>query len=95
MYAATKPMPYHDLAMEMVHQERLRQVQLWGHDKLRVEGPHGNNDARLRVLTEEFLEVVRALNDGEPLEHLREEIVQCAAVCVAFVEGTYADKTGV
>lgn len=39
----------------------------------------------LAILTEEFLEVARAVNDHQPWEQLRDELIQTAAVCVKFV----------
>jgi len=63
--------------------ERERQNAKWG----RVAGEwFVPNSDKLVVLVEEVGEVARAIHDGEPDEHLIEELVQCAAVCVAWVE---------
>lgn len=82
--------------------ERKRQNEKWG----RVPGNWSvPNDRKLTVLTEEVGEVARALLDGgdeinEPElmcideAHLYEELVQVAAVAVAFAEtiqGRYVD----
>jgi hypothetical protein len=45
-----------------------------------------SDDACCRVLGEEFGEVCRALNDGEDPSALRAELIQVAAVAVAWVE---------
>lgn len=53
-------------------------------------GPHGgmnayNDGERLCVLAEEFGEVARALNDSD-FPNLQDELVQTAAVCIAWLE---------
>jgi len=40
---------------------------------------------RMGILLEEALEVVRAVNDGDPVEHLREELVQLAAMAMTWL----------
>lgn len=63
--------------------ERERQNAKWG----RVAGEwFVPNSDKLVVLVEEVGEVARAIYDGESDEHLMEELVQCAAVCVAWIE---------
>lgn len=90
-YSATPTMPHHDVAMQMVHIERVRQVVLWGHDDGRVEAAHGNDDRRLRILLEEVGEVAKELNEGRDPKHLAEELAQVAAVAVAWIEGLSAE----
>lgn len=53
--------------------------------------PLSTDDVRLAVLTEEFLEAVKEINDAraeqrDPSANLRVELVQLAAVAVAWVE---------
>lgn len=62
--------------------ERDRQDALWG--------PHGGQDkmdltTRLAVLAEEFGEVAHAVLEAD-FGNLSEELVQVAAVCVAWLE---------
>jgi hypothetical protein len=80
----------HRIALRAVTSERCRQVQL------RTEGripwscadPLVSPGERLAVLVEEVGEVARALNDGVGL---RDELVQVAAVAVAWIEGLDAE----
>lgn len=67
------------LALEAIAAERLRQIEKWGPGPI----PEGRE---LSVLTEEVGEVARAINDHEPLDQLRDELVQVAAVCVRWLE---------
>lgn len=62
--------------------ERMNQDEKWGALEIRTT----TYDAWVRVLGEEFGEVCMALNDKEPIENLRKELVQVAAVAVAWVE---------
>lgn len=73
--------------LEEVRLERLRQ------DRLKAEGKFSWNCAddvsdleRLPVLTEETGEVARAICDKNQ-KNLREELIQVAAVAIAWVEG--------
>jgi NTP pyrophosphatase (non-canonical NTP hydrolase) len=50
-----------------------------------VQDQH-NDDQWYRILAEEFGEIAKALNDKEPDEALEAEIIQTAAVCVAWLE---------
>ena len=61
--------------------ERDRQDNIWGQQD-------GDDKTWLPILAEEFGEVARAMlqQDGEASGNLREELVQVAAVCVAWVE---------
>ena len=66
-------------ALEDVLYERLRQDELWGDQS-------GHADERwLVILIEEVGEVARAMYD-EDEGHTYEEIIQCAAVCMAWAE---------
>jgi NTP pyrophosphatase (non-canonical NTP hydrolase) len=60
--------------------ERERQDAKWG------AGRKLPNDTWFRILGEEFGEVAIALNDGEPVENLRAELVQVAATAIAWLE---------
>lgn len=53
--------------------------------------PKLNPMTKLAVLTEELGEVARAVLDEEPLEDLRGELIQVAAVAVAWAEGIPCD----
>lgn len=62
-----------------IRKERTRQDKLWG--ELNRTYTH---ERWLAVLTEEVGEVARDVLEGKPT--LREELVQVAAVAVAFIE---------
>jgi NTP pyrophosphatase (non-canonical NTP hydrolase) len=66
--------------------ERLRQLRKWG--------DQSHTDDRWAVIEgEEFGEVCRAIFEGDNIEHLREELVQVAAVAVAWIEDIDARGT--
>jgi NTP pyrophosphatase (non-canonical NTP hydrolase) len=70
--------------------ERARQRNKW-HDEHAwgigdCSSDHVELPTRVMVLTEEVGEVARAVLDGSPLEHLRAELIQVAAVAVAIIE---------
>lgn len=71
--------------------ERARQIVKWGGpEKDGVENPNQSNYIRLRTLAEEFGEVAEAMGrpeDGNGKRNLRKELLQVAAVAVAWVEG--------
>lgn len=77
-------------AFGAVSLERDRQeVKAWDHRHIGwVSCAHPDMDplAKLAVLVEEVGEVARALNDREPVEALEAELVQVAAVAVAWIE---------
>lgn len=74
----------------LVADERDRQIAKWGgRDGDGVENPNMSNYVRLRVLAEEFGEVAEAMGrpeDGNGKRDLRTELIQTAAVCVAWLE---------
>ena len=74
-----------------VQDERERQIVKWGGPEGDgVENPLQSNYVRLRVLAEEFGEVAEAMGrpeDGNGKGDLRKELIQVAAVAVAWVEG--------
>lgn len=70
------------VADERERQERLKAKGKFAHTCADVEL---SDDVCCRVLGEEFGEVCRAINDGD-LANLREELIQVAAVAVAWVE---------
>lgn len=77
-------------ALNEVARERIRQIAKWGgaHGD-GVENPRMPNGDRLRVLAEEFGEVAEAMGrpeDGNGTRDLRTELIQVAAVAVAWVE---------
>lgn len=71
--------------------ERARQIARWGgRTGDSIENPSTSNYIRLRVLAEEFGEVAEAMGrpkDGNGRGDLRTELIQTAAVCVAWLEG--------
>ena len=66
--------------LDAVFAERKRQDEKWGSQR------HLPNDTWNRILGEEVGEVCKALNDNEPVENLRAELIQVAAVAVAWAE---------
>lgn len=65
---------------ELIDLERDRQIAKFGDQSQRTD------DRWTAILTEEFLELVRAINDDEPPRRVAEELVQVAAVAVAWLE---------
>lgn len=86
-------------ALNDVSRERNRQERLFldGVHARRMSDPEGMTHAeRLAVLVEEVGEVSREICEsigGRPIDkaHLREELVQNAAVCVAWIEALDAE----
>ena len=73
--------------LAMVGEERERQEELFKSGKFpwTCADRHVDNDRKLKVLGEEFGEVCRALCECD-LKNLKEELIQVAAVAVAWVE---------
>ena len=63
---------------EAVSRERDRQD--------RIHGPALEVRDIPRILGEEFGEVCAAINDREHRDRVREELIQCAAVCLKAIE---------
>lgn len=86
--------PTHE-ALALVVAERRRQIAKWGGPEGDgIENPSTSNYVRLRVLAEEFGEVAEAMGrpeDGNGKRDLRTELVQVAAVAVAWLEALYSD----
>jgi NTP pyrophosphatase (non-canonical NTP hydrolase) len=87
-------MTYLEDILTCVIAERDRQEHLLisGKFKWTCADPTVGNLEKLAVLAEEFGEVARVVceescNDKSDIEHLKEELIQVAAVCVAWVEG--------
>lgn len=76
-----------------VELERDRQEQLFRAGKFpkRVCDPGSGNEYALRVLMEEVGECAKAINEQEPNARLREEVIQVAAVAVAWAEALSYD----
>lgn len=72
-----------DITSERLRQERLRAAGKFTHTAATLGQTH---DRRNSVLVEEVGEVARALNDNETPGELRTELIQVAAVAVAWVE---------
>jgi NTP pyrophosphatase (non-canonical NTP hydrolase) len=74
-----------------VMQERMRQIVKWGGPEADgVENPSTPDPVRLRTLVEEVGEVAEAMGrpeDGNGKRDLRTELIQVAAVAVAWIEG--------
>lgn len=73
-----------------VDDERRRQLARWG-DKA-ICGPLPA-ECKLAILTEELGEVARALLYGEPVQRLREELVQVAACAVGWLEAMEVEES--
>lgn len=68
-----------ELTLAEVQTEQDRQIELWGvqtHDR----------GMWLAILTEEFGEVGKAINEHDPDDHLVEELIQVAAVAASWVD---------
>jgi hypothetical protein len=76
---------FYDLVME-----RRRQYQLHGHGALGLVDSRKKRDRKLTILTEEVGEVARAIHDGDD-KNLRDELVQVAAVAIAWLEAIDID----
>jgi len=77
---------FDDIQRELDRQQELKSAGKFEHtaeDFMRV----GHCGDMLAVLTEEVGEVARAINDNEPCERLRKELVQVAAVAISALRG--------
>lgn len=72
-----------DVCVERCRQEQLKAEGQFRHTCADLEM---DNATRLAVLGEEFGEVCKELQDGGTVENLRKELIQVAAVAVAWVE---------
>ncbi len=75
-----------DNTYQAIHRERVRAHAKHVEKGLSMEIERPDSPRWLPVLVEEVGEVARALNDNESLGNLRKELIQCAAMCVAWVE---------
>lgn len=82
-------MSIRDAVLRDIRDERERQYTIHS-QTCREMARSGDFGACLAVLMEEVGEVARALNDSEPTDQLRAELVQVAASAVAWVEGLVA-----
>lgn len=73
-------------ALYAIDDERDRQDQKWGWPNEGLAGTHIYK--KLAILVEEVGELAQDLlnNSGEFTAHAKEELVQCAAVCFAWLE---------
>ena len=55
------------------------------HAGSREQQPH-DDPLWLPIIVEEVGEIARALNDREPLGRLRAEVIQAAAMCLAYAD---------
>jgi len=69
-----------EIAVAEIQVERYRQTAKWGRQK------HSNATWQI-IATEELGEVCKAILEGKPTRH---EIVQLAAVCVAWLEDNFS-----
>ena len=78
-------------ALDAIRAERARQAAKWDGEHEWGYGdcssPGVPTPVKVMVLGEEFGEVARAVLDSAPLAELRDELVQVAAVAVAWLEG--------
>lgn len=76
---------------DAIETERVRQAEIWGRDHAWGRGDCSSREVepivKVAVLSEEVGEVARAVIDMEPKTALRRELVQVAAVAVAWLEG--------
>ena len=74
-----------------IQAERARQAEKWAGEHEWGYGdcssPGVPAPVKVMVLAEEFGEVSRAVLDSAPIPELRDELVQVAAVAVAWLEG--------
>jgi hypothetical protein len=82
------PLQRHAGALRDVHEERLRQDELVRTGKIPWDccDPTAPEGYKLAVLTEEIGEVARAILEHDDPAHLRQELIQTAAVAVAWAE---------
>src|SRR5689334_5493368 len=75
-------------ALMLVVEERARQEAKLARGEFTwtAASPEASDSLKLAVLGEEFGEVCRAIGEHEPRARLREELVQVAAVAVAWIE---------
>lgn len=85
------PNPSYFEALLLVRKERDRQNAL---GFLGVQTPGFNEYQKLAILTEEYLEFVRTINDNESVDRKLEELVQTVAVGVAWIESLLKEKSG-
>ncbi len=75
--------------------ERFKQIQKWGNEAEQLnkhDSYRSYCQNKLSVLIEEIGEVARAVNDQEGFERIREELIQVAAVTVAWIETIQTGK---
>lgn len=65
--------------------ERLKQFQKFGKE------PLASADAMCRILGEEYGEVCRAVNQGAHLSEILKELLQVAAVAIAYLDNDLHD----
>lgn len=72
----------------LILQERQRQEHLLKQGKFpfTCANPEISDIQKLPVLGEEFGEVSKAINEQQSIEELKSELIQVAAVCVAWLE---------
>lgn len=81
----------HRAALRLVTAERVAQNAM---HYTGVQTPGFNEFQKLAILTEEYLEFVRTINDHESLDRKLEEAVQTAAVTVAWIESLLKERDG-
>lgn len=79
--------------LQEIREERERQERLKAAGKFAYTAADKEltNHERLAILAEEFGEVARAICDGDR-SNMREELIQVAAVALAWVQGLDAEK---
>ena len=66
--------------VKLLYDERQRQLEKWGEDP-----PDKPDEVWLQIICKEVMEIDDALKSGD-MENLKEEIVQVATVCMAWMQ---------
>lgn len=53
--------------------------------------PIASNDAMIRIIGEEFGEICKSINQAKPLSETTKEVIQLAAVCIAWLDNDLHD----
>lgn len=85
MNDTTSPQVISNSTLAWLFRERIRQREKFGNQ------PLASMEAFIRIAGEEFGEICSAVNQGKPISEIRNEILQLAAVCIAWIDGDLHD----